>query len=52
LFLIKKFFEGEKNDSKDFTRTRLGADDEIFKRLLDFEELLLKIERVINLEFF
>jgi hypothetical protein len=49
LLLIKEFFEGEKDDGKDFSRVRLGTDDEIFKRLLDFKQLLLKIERMGDL---
>jgi hypothetical protein len=43
LLLVEELFEGQEHYCKNFAASGLGAYDEIFERLLNFEELFLKI---------
>lgn len=49
LLLVEKLFEGQEHYGKNFAASRLGAYDEVLKRLLNLEELFLKIQRIGDL---
>lgn len=36
-FLIEEFFKSKKNNGEDFSASGLGADNQVFERLLNFK---------------